>query len=319
MSEDSFDEETHEDEGPQRFKILVCIDGSEESHRGLKYAVKLGQGNDADLTLLYVRPIDKGMKSGVHMARQNMLDWGFELPGMRALKKARDQLIELGFLGGDWQEEDVRKRAYGDPIGDTMKTYTSDDGTHIALKLMIAPHVAAGILDECELNHYDLTIIAMSGRGGKNVAGKINWRVTNTVVTEHHGTVLLAREIEENHGHLICVNDEKSIEAAKKDALLASRCQCPVHLFSVAKTEEERPEAEKAIALAKQAIEGEGVEVVTAKTAIGNACERIIEEGKDFSVIVMADSSVKGFRRFFQSSVAYDVLQHAHNSVMIIR
>ncbi len=321
MSSDIFDDNITvvPDDGPPRFNILLCIDGSEESSRGIKYAIKLGQGNDADITILYVRPADKGMKSGVDLARQNMVDWGFELPGMRTLKKARDQLIELGFLGDDWEEETTRKRVYGDPVGDSMKTYTSKAGAHIAIKLMVAPTTAVGILDECELNHYDLTIIAMHGRGARNVRGKIKWATTRTVVTEHHGTVMLARDIQENHGHLICVNDEKSIEAAKKDAVLASRCNCPVHLISVAPTKNDLDAATLAITRAKSAIENEGVEVVSTHTEIGDPAKVIIEKGKDFSVIVMADSSVKGFRRFFQSSVAYDVLQHAENSVMIIR
>ncbi len=302
-----------------RFHMLVCIDGSEETKRGLKYAVKLGQGNDADITLLYVRPIDKGLKSGVHLARQNMLDWGFELPGMRALKEARDQLIELGFLGGEWDEEETRKRVYGDPVGDIIRTYTDADGNHIALKLMVAPSVASGILDECEMHQYDLTILAMTGSGGRGIRGKIDWKTTRSVVTEHKGTVLLARGIEENHGHLICVCDDKSIEAARQDAILASRCDCPVYLYSVAENEADFDSCKNALAKARQAIEGAGVEVVDSWFETGNPVEKIIEKGKDFSVIVMADSSVKGFRRFFQTSVAYEVLKHAHNSVMIVR
>jgi nucleotide-binding universal stress UspA family protein len=308
-----------EAEQSQRFNILLCIDGSEESKRGLKYAVKIGSGNDADITLLYVRPIDKGMKSGVDLARQNMLDWGVELPGMRALKEARDQLIELGYLGGNWKEEDVRKRVYGDPIGDSMKSYTDTDGNHIALKQMVSPSVASGILDECDLNPYDLVIIAMAGKGAKNVAGKINWAVTRTVVNEYRGTILLAREIEENHGHLICVSDEKSIEAAKKDAILASRCNCPVHLISVAPDQSSLANAINAITKAKAAIEAAGVAVVSTETVIGHPADEIIKRGTEFSVIVMADTSIKGFRRFFQTSTAYEVLQHAHNSVMIVR
>jgi len=310
---------SEDEDAPKRFNILVCIDGSDESERGLKYAMKIGRGADADITLLYVRRADRRAKSGVQLARQNMVDWGFELPGMRALKVARDQLFEMGFLGEDWQEDEVRKRAYGDPTGDSMKTYTGPDGKHIALKLMVAPTTAAGILDECELNEYDLTIIAMHGRGGKDVAGQIKWKTTRIVATEHHGTVMLARDIEENHGHLICVNDEKSIDAARKDAILASRCECPVHLISVAENPNELDAATLAITKAKAAIEEAGVDVVSTHTEIGEPAKIIIEYGKEFSVIVMADSSVKGFRRFFQSSVAYDVLQHAQNSVMIIR
>jgi len=306
-------------DAPKRFQILLCIDGSEESKRGLRYAVKIGQGSDADITILYVRPIDKGMRHTMNLARQNMLDWGFELPGMRALKDARDQLVDLGFLGENWNEEKVRKRAYGDPIGDSMKMYTNEEGKTVSIKIMVAPSMAAGILDECELNNYDLTILALTGEGAANVRGKIKWKTTQTVVTEHHGSVLLARGIAENRGHLICVNDEKSIEAAQHDALLASRCDCPVYLFSVAETEDKIESAKQAIEKAKQAIESAGVQVVDNWVAVGNPADEIIEHGKDFSVIVMADSSVKGFRRFFQSSVAYDVLQHAYNSVMIIR
>lgn len=319
MNVDIEDKLDTEEELPKRFQILLCIDGSEESKRGLRYAVKLGQGNDADITLLYVRPMDKGMRHNMDLARQNLLDWGFELPGMRALKDARDQLIEMNFLGEDWHEENVRKRAYGDPIGDSMKMYTNDAGKTITIKTMVAPTTAAGILDECELNDYDLLILALTGEGAANVRGQIKWKTTKVVATEHHGTVLLARGIAENRGHLICVNDEKSIEAARQDAILASRCECPVYLFSVAENESQLDAAKQAITSAKAAINGAGVEVVDSWTAVGKPCEAIIEKGKDFSVIVLADSSVSGFRRFFQSSVAYDVLQHAFNSVMIIR
>ena len=37
---------------PDRFRILVCIDGSDESYRGLKYAATLGGGVDADIVML---------------------------------------------------------------------------------------------------------------------------------------------------------------------------------------------------------------------------------------------------------------------------
>ncbi|MDH5771876.1 MAG: universal stress protein, partial [Rhodospirillaceae bacterium] len=52
-----------EENSEDRFRILVCIDGSDESYRGLKYAAKLGGGIDADIVLLYVRPIDQGLRS----------------------------------------------------------------------------------------------------------------------------------------------------------------------------------------------------------------------------------------------------------------
>lgn len=313
-----------EDIGPvrvdsARFNILLCIDGSEESHRGLSYAVKLSQGNDADITLLYVRPLDNSLSAGVELARRNMLEWGVELPGMRALKEARDQLIEHGYLGGSWSERSVTEQVFGDPVGDTMIVYSNDEGATITLKLMVSPSVAAGVLDECEINDYEITIIAMGGEGGKNFAGNINWAVTRTVATESEGTVLLAREIRENHGHLICVNSERSIQAARKDAILADRCKCPIYLMTVTAHEDGLPEAEEILSRAQGEIEEAGIEVVETFCEVGDPVSAIIERGKEYSVIVMADPIRRGFRRFFRASTAFDVLRKAHNSVMIIR
>ena len=307
----------------QRFNILLCIDGSEESNRGLRYAVRIGKGNDADITLLYVRPRDPSLGSGgidLRLVRENVLDWGLSLPGTSALEDAHKQLIDMGFMDEHWRSKSVHREIMGDPVGDNMVIYTSETGAKIVLKSMVSPSVARGILDECDLNDYDLTIIAMAGDEDEAERDRINWEVTKTVVTDHRGAVLLARGIEESHGHLICVtDDEKSIEAAAKDAVMASRCDCPVHLYSVAEDESQVEAAHAVIAKAQNKIEAAGVEIVDSAVEVGNPIERIIERGKDYSVIVMADSHVKGFRRFFEVSVAYKVLQHAHNSVMIIR
>jgi len=92
-----------------------------------------------------------------------------------------------------------------------------------------------------------------------------------------------------------------------------------VHLLSVAESEDDVASAELAIALATNSIEQANVKIVEATIARGDPVTEIIERGRPFSVIVMADSHVKGLRRFFQTSVAYEVLKRAHNSVMIIR
>ncbi len=65
--------EEHEE---HRFRILVCIDGSEESYRSLRYAAKMGKGVEADIVLLHGRQMDHGLRSGglqVSVALQNML------------------------------------------------------------------------------------------------------------------------------------------------------------------------------------------------------------------------------------------------------
>jgi len=308
----------------KRFSILVCVDGSDDSLQALKYAVRVGVGSDADLTLLYVRPVDQGLRTGglqLSVARENLLEWGLELPGMKVLKNSRDTLIELGWLGEDWQEEFKHTDVSGDPLGDNMIVYKSDDGRSITLKLMVSPSVAHGILDESDYGQYDLTVLAKPANPDDLLPGDIDAKIAETVAIEHPGTVLVAKSIEENHGHLVCVsNTDVSIDAARRDAEIASRCACPVFLFAVAADESEKEDAELAISRAEAAIKDVGINVSGTKMVIGDPVETIIEEGRNYSVIVMSASrQSRGWRRFFTTSVAYKVLERAHNSVMIAR
>ncbi len=306
----------------KQFKILVCIDGSESSYSGLRYAVRMGGDHTADLTLLNVRPLDKGLSTGglqMEVARENMLSWGQELPGMRALKRGRDMLVEMGFMEDSWKEQVVHTDVRGDKLGDNSIVYTNEEGAKITLEMMVSQSVERGILDEIEYGEYDIAIIGMCAEDEMG-PGKIRPATTMAVVDQSPTPVLVARELEQDHGHFMCVDfTEKAIEAAVKDAKIASRCHCPVYLFSVAETEEELPKAREVVAKAKAAIEEAGLQVASDTVGVGDPVEKILEEGRKYSLIVVADTSVKGFRRFFQTSVAHEVLERAENSVMIVR
>lgn len=306
----------------EKFRILVCIDGSEESAQALRYAVRIGSGTDADMTLLYVRPVDQGLRSGglqVSVARQNLLDWGLELPGTKALMRARDLLVELGYMDEDWEEEVRHSEVHFDPIGDHTTIYRGQNGRDITLKLLVSPSVSNGILDQCDIDDPDIVIIAPSKNPSVGM-GNIDPSIAETVAIEHTGSVLVARELEESHGHLVCVwNNEQSIRAARRDAEIAARCACPVFLYAVAPTEDELPTAEAAVAAAEKAIQEVGVPIFGKKVEIGDPVEKIIEEGRKYSVIVMSSRSKTGLRRFFTVGTSFKVLQKAHNSVMIAR
>ena len=62
-----------------------------------------------------------------------------------------------------------------------------------------------------------------------------------------------------------------------------------------------------------------GIDVDDAITKVGNPVDEIIEAGPDYSLIVLADSGKSGLERFFMGSVAFKVMENAHNSVMIVR
>ncbi|NJM29230.1 MAG: universal stress protein [Rhizobiales bacterium] len=74
-----------------RFRILACIDGTDEAMVTVRFAARFAVNDECDVIVVYVRPIDQGLHSGglqVRLARQNMMDAGFELPGVKHLREA---------------------------------------------------------------------------------------------------------------------------------------------------------------------------------------------------------------------------------------
>ena len=68
----------------KNLRILICIGGGPAAYTGLRFAARLNRESCADISLMYVRPLDSGLKSGgleVRVARENVLGWGLELPG----------------------------------------------------------------------------------------------------------------------------------------------------------------------------------------------------------------------------------------------
>ena len=186
---------------------------------------------------------------------------------------------------------------------------------------MVSPSVDLGILDEVETGDYDIVIMSSKDEADdEDDSGVLSTQAAHNLAREIDTTAIFARELEEAHGHLICVDGtEHSMEAVKKDAQIASRCFCPIYLFSVAPDDTHMEKAEAAIALAKKTIEDMGLAVSDTKIALGDPVEQIVEEGRNYSLIVLAASQKAGLRRFFQSSVSYKVLEHAKNSVMLVR
>lgn len=314
---------TWQESREDRFRMLVCIDGTEDSYQSLRYAAKMGQGVDADIVLLYVRPTDQGLRSGglqVRVARENMLDWGLELPGIKYLKKGYEVLKEMGLGGENWQEHSFHTSVEGDPLGDNKLEYINEDGKVIVLKLKVATDIATGILEQWELGPYDIIILGASGRW-RGMAKKF-WdpAVAEKVAIHAPCSVLVARELDVGHGHLICVDgSEKALDTVRKDAYLASRCECPVSLMSVALDVESEPEAKKHIEEARAELKKMEIDVENEIVAVGNPVDEIVGAGPDYSVVVLSDSNKTGLKRFFMGSVAFKVLEESYTSVMIVR
>jgi nucleotide-binding universal stress UspA family protein len=308
---------------PHRFRILVCIDGSDECYRGLKYAAKLGGGNDADIVMLYVRQIDQGLSSGglqVRVARENMLDWGLELPGIQYLKKGWSILREMEQIVGDWTEEMVHTEVAGDPLGDNKIEYTNNHGRKIVLKLKVSADVPSGILEQWEIGEYDLIILGAPSERRGFTRSLVDPPIAEKVAMNAPCSVLVARGLEVGHGHLICTDgSERSLNMVADDAMLASRCKCAVSLISVTSDVEGLPETAGHLDKASTIVKELGVEVEDILSPVGEPVDEIIEAGANYSVIVLSDSSKSGVERLLVGSVARRVLRKAHNSVLVVR
>jgi len=323
MADDNIDLERLYEERKDRYRVLVCVDGSDESYRGLGYAAEAANSPNSDIILLYVRPIDQDLRSGglqVRVARENMLSWGLELPGIKYLKKGLDQLMAGDGMSDHWHEKITHTDIDGDPLGDNKIEYTHEDGRTIVLKLKTASTIAAGILDQYELGPYDLIILGESGSWGGWAKSLWDPAVAEKVAMHAPCSVLVARDLARGHGHLLCVDgSDRALRMVQRSGTVSKKINSKLSIMSVALDVESEPEAQKNVDEAVAALKEMGVEPVNTFTRVGSPFEEILSAGEDYSFIVVGSTGKTGLKRFFLGSVAFKVMEYAKNSVIIVR
>lgn len=312
-----------------RFRILVCVDGSDASYEGLRFAAKVGHSSECDIILLYVRPVDQGLRSGglqVRVARENMLDWGLELPGIRHLKRGLDMLASEEDMSAHWTTITSHTDTWGDPLGDNKVEYRHESGKTIVLKLKTAPDPASGILDQYELGPYNLIIMGAPSHWHGEVRSFFNASVAQKVSMLAPCSVMVARPKGDTHsaengkGHLICtVGTRHSLDAMRRDAVLAKHSGHPITLFCVARQTSDIAMAERVLAKSAEMLAKIDIEIADALVGIGDPTEQIVKAGNDYSVIAVADSGKKLIQRFFVSGVSFKVMGAATTSVLNVR
>lgn len=306
-----------------RFRILACVDGSEESFITVRFAARFTVQNNCDLIVLFVRPIDTGLHSGglqVRLARQSMMDAGFELPGVRHLKRALEILREEGLDAAAWPQEADHQDVWGDAAGDTKVEYKSPEGRFVVLKLKTAPDVAHGILDQYELGPYNLIILGEPSRWRGEFSAFFGSGIVQTVTTLAPCSVLVARQSLERRGFFICTDGtSRSMQAVRRAAVLAQVTAEPITLFSVADSNTGRGAAEEAVANAKALLKAMKIDVAETRVAVGDAVEEIVESGALYRVIVVTDEGRSRLQRLIRGSTATQVVRKARTSVLDVR
>ncbi|MDP9138287.1 MAG: universal stress protein [Pseudomonadota bacterium] len=306
-----------------RFRVLACINTGDDSFDTVRMAARLAPTDDCDIIVLFVRPVDQGLWSGglqVRLARQNLLEAGFELPGISHLKRAIEILKEEGIDAESWPRLAGHQDAWGDPLGDNKIEYQSPAGRTVVLKLKTAPDVADGILDQYELGPYNLMILGEPSSWRGEVQSLFSAGVVQRVTMLSPCSVLIVRPSEGKQGFFVCTDgSSRSMQAVRRAAVLAHTIGEPVTLFSAAPDEQARAAAEENVENAKALLKALGIAVAEARVAIGNPVECITRLGASFRIIVVTDEGRSWWQRLWRGSVAYEVVRDAPTSVLDVR
>lgn len=307
-----------------RFRILACIDGTEAAYDTVKFAARLAPHDNCDIVILYVRPIDRHTATeglNIKVARQNLLEAGGELPGLKALKRGLEVLEEAGLAVDDWQRETNHEDAWGDPLGDNKVVFKSPEGRSVVLKLKTAPDVAAGILDQYEHGPYNLIILNEPSRWRGEFTSIFDSGVVQKVTSLAPCSVMVARESSlNNSGHLI-YNDgtARAMQAIRRAAVLAQSVEQPITLMAVAKQESDRKTAQEHNRKARDMLAALGIEVRRVTTSIGDPVVQIIKEGARRQIIYVPDEGHSRLKRAIAGSIAFGVIKGAVTSVIDVR
>ena len=312
------------EERHKRFRILVCINGTDASYEGLHFAAEIGRGNPCDIVLLYVRRIDQGLSSGglqVRVARQNMLEWGLELPGIEYLRRGYEMLFDLGYMTKEWHSKSSHTDIFGDPLGDNKVEYRSGQRKRIILKLKTAPSVASGILDQYELGPYNLIIMGPPKRWRGELKSFMEPSTVQKVAMLSPCSVLTFRNsMSKKKGFLICTDGTKHCtKSMRQAAVLADNLNSPITIMSVTREKEQLPVIKLRLKSAKQQLLEMGIENVKTSARVGNPVEEVLEIAKRYSIVVVADSGKSRIKRFLKGSTAFNIMGQAPVSVMNVR
>ncbi len=306
-----------------RFRILACVDGSDASYEAVRMAARLGGRPEVDIIILYVRAIDQGLRSGglqVRVARENMLEWGLDLPGIKYLDHSITILNDIGFSPDGWEARASHTDTWNDPVGDNKVEYRHEDGRSVVLKLKTAPDVAAGILDQYELGPYNLVILGEPSRWRGELRSFFDAGVDQKIMTLAPCSVMIARAGERKKGFFICTDGTaKATDSVKQAAVLAHFSGEPITIFSVARTKKDKGLAEERVANAVAVLKSMKIDVASTKVGTGDPAEQIIRHGSSSRLIVVTNQHLTKLQRLLHNSVTSAVVRGARTSVLNVR
>jgi len=301
--------------------ILVCYDGGEEARKALGCVANLLAATPANLTVLFVRPkAPSGFQEMVAMAREKIVDWELDLPGLVVLRQAEALLAERGQVEEDDEGQPAKLRHGLRELGKGLLEvhFHGRHDEHIRLRLRDGGDAAGVILNEMDAIPYDLVV--MGSRGRKGLKRWVMGSTAQRVALFSEQTVLVVRGAGELQRVLVCSDGSEAAERAVRFVgPLAKAKGCDVTLFSVATAEGEREAAERRLDRGLSLLAGAGVTAVSRISVADDRAEEILNACEDFDLTVLGVSGRSHIRRYLMGSVPLKVLEHSPASVMIVK
>jgi nucleotide-binding universal stress UspA family protein len=295
-------------------KILVTLDGSEQSEAVVPYAVALAQGLKASIVLLHV--VDSAVEA-------LMWDEGATIPDLDAIQRKYEEFAR-SYLGG-WV---TRLEALGVPVATVSE----------------AGRAATVILQFAEANQPDLIALSTHGRSGltRMVLGSVAWRIINGT----ESPVLVMHPREEPNELVATLTDilvpldssPLAEEVLPLAGTLAQALNLKMHLVMVVPSALElavgtdlvvypghvldaaRTVAREYLQGVASKLESQGREVIWEVLA-GDPGSAIVDYSTAMTnnLVIMSTHGRSGFRRWALGSVTDRVIRTSHDPVIVIR
>ncbi len=300
--------------------VLVCYDGSDEARAALRCVAGLAAAKPVNVTVLYVRPkAPSGFTEMVDLARERIVDWDLDLPGLVVLREAEEMLVKEGEVeeGEGGQPAKVRHGLKQLAKGLLEVHLFGLHDENIRLRLRDGGDPAGVILNEMDSLPYDLVV--MGSRGKKGIKKWLTGSTAQRVALFAHQTVLVVRGSAVLEKVLACTDGSEAAEQALRFlAPLAHAKGCGVTLLGVAEEAAERDAVAAAVAEGLVVLAEGGVDA-TARIEEGDRADTILKASEGFDVVVLGVSGKSHMRRFLVGSVPLKVLERSPASVMIVK
>ena len=301
--------------------VLVCYDGSDEARAALRCVGELAAAKPVNVTVLFVRPkAPSGYTEMVDLAREKIVDWELDLPGLVVLREAEEMLVKEGEVeeGEGGQPAKVRHGLKQLEKGLLEVHLFGLHDENIRLRLRDGGDTAGVILNEMDSLPYDMVVLGSRGKRGLK-----RWVMGSTaqrVALFCEKTVLVVRGKHALHRVVVCTDGSEGAEhAVRFIAPLAKAKGCELTALAVAKGEAERAEAERVVDRSSSLFAEAEVKCAVQVVEGGDRAEAILKASEGYDLVVLGVSGKSHMRRFLVGSVPLKVLEHSPGSVMIVK